>query len=328
MKKVLITLSLFIPFFVFAQEVKKDYHETFDVDEGSVLNLKHGDGDVTVTPWDRDVIDITVRYRAEFKTYGFGSKRDFEVEFRQSGDDVYVLGKERGSGVTIGVHSSRRFEYSYKIKAPKYVELNFSGDDGEISIRDWKGNIECNLDDGDIDLQNIQAKRTKINGEDGNIRIEALNSELFIDLDDGDIYLRDCNTPECRITGEDGEINIRDSQGDFDITGDDGDIELLRVKVEKLSIKTNDGDLELDLLETDQIDLDISTDDGNVTMDIERGISADFLLNSDDGKVRVDVPDIKNYEEGKRRKSGEIGRGRGRIRVRTNGGNISMRESR
>lgn len=329
MKKILTILSVLVPFLLFAQEIKKDYHETFDVEKGAVLHLKHGDGDVTVTPWDKDEVDVTVRYRAEFKTIGFGSKRDFEVEFRQSNDDIYVIGKERGrSGVTIGVHTSRRYEYTYKIKAPDYIELDFSGDDGEVMIRDWEANIKCLLDDGDIDLQNIRSNRTKLVTEDGTLRIENLNSELFIESDDGDVYLRDCNSLECRIECEDGEITIRDSQGNFEISTDDGDVELLRILVENLQIKSNDGDLDLDFLKTDRIDVDISTDDGNVSMDIEKGISVDFLLESDDGSVRVNVPDIENYQEGRHRKSGSILGGKGRIRVQSVDGNITMREYR
>ncbi|MCK4410155.1 MAG: hypothetical protein KAW67_08720, partial [Candidatus Eisenbacteria sp.] len=56
-----------------AREIDKDFHKTFDVSEGVVLRLDYDDGDVTITPWDQDVIDVVVRYHADVKAIGFGS---------------------------------------------------------------------------------------------------------------------------------------------------------------------------------------------------------------------------------------------------------------
>ncbi|HDL19511.1 MAG TPA: hypothetical protein ENH29_10685, partial [Bacteroidetes bacterium] len=163
MAKKMVSVVFFSLFFIFssiaAREIKKDFHKSFDVGEGAVLILHHGDGDVTVLPWDKDVIDVTVRYRLEYKSIGIGNRHDFDVEFRQNGEKVYVIGKERGSGISIGVQYSRRYEYTYKIRAPKYVELEFTGDDGDVEIDDRQGNIFLTLDDGNVDLSNIAADK-------------------------------------------------------------------------------------------------------------------------------------------------------------------------
>ena len=319
--------TLFFSFLVSSQEIKKDFHESFSVEKGVVLILKHGDGDVTVNRWDKDVVDITVRYRAEFKIFGIGSRRDFDVEFNQRGNTVYVTGKEKGKGgITIGIQTSRRYEYTYDIKAPGYTELDFRGDDGEVKVEDWYGNIICILDDGNITLRNIQSERMKLQSDDGAIRVDESECELDIKVDDGDIYLENCQTEECRISGDDGEISLRRCSGSFEIGTDDGDINFDRVQAEMLNIKSDAGDIDLRLLKTDRFDLDIYTDDGNVIIELERGISAMFSLDSDDGRIRVDIPDVKNYRERRHQKYGEIYGGKGRIRVRTNDGDIMLRE--
>ena len=41
-------------------EIVRDFNESFEVERGWALRLRHGDGDVTITPWDRDVVEITV----------------------------------------------------------------------------------------------------------------------------------------------------------------------------------------------------------------------------------------------------------------------------
>ena len=46
-----------------AEEINREFHQEFDVQPGMKLVLEHGDGDVTVTPWSQDTLDVEVRYR-------------------------------------------------------------------------------------------------------------------------------------------------------------------------------------------------------------------------------------------------------------------------
>jgi hypothetical protein len=119
------------------KEIKKDYHETFAVQAGDRLHLVHGDGEVNIEPWERDEIDITVVYHTEFSKVGVGSDPDFEVEFRQSGGTVTVIGKEAQT-VVVGFTSRRHYEYSYTIRAPEYLRLDLEGDDGDVQIVKWR----------------------------------------------------------------------------------------------------------------------------------------------------------------------------------------------
>ncbi len=334
MKKRIIFVYAGISTFLFfslalSQEIKKDFHQSYDVEEGVTLHLRHGDGDVTITPWDKDKVDITVRYRATFRIYGIGSTRDFNVDFRQSGDDIYVTGKERNrGGIVIGVQISGRQEYTYDIKAPDYAELDFHGDDGEVKIEDWAGDISCVIDDGDIRIRNIQSEMIKLRSDDGGIRIQDLVGELYINIDDGDVFLADCQTAECRITGDDGEISLRRCKGSFQLKIDDGDIEFNRVQARSLDIRSDDGDIDISLLKSDRLDVDIISDNGYVIIDLEEGMSATFSLVSDDGRIRVDLPEVENFKKGRHHKSGETYGGWGRIKVRTEDGDITLREMR
>ena len=65
-----------------AEEINREFHEAFDVEPGMTLKLKHGDGDVTITPWDQDSLDVQVRYHAKTNTVaGWSSKVDLDVTF-------------------------------------------------------------------------------------------------------------------------------------------------------------------------------------------------------------------------------------------------------
>jgi DUF4097 and DUF4098 domain-containing protein YvlB len=309
-----------------AEKINRDFHESFDVTEGVALHLKHGDGDVTITPWEKDVVDVEVHYRAEVKSVGIGGKLRFDVEFRQTKDAIYVTDNERSSG-SIGFRSVKKYEHTYTIRAPKYVELDLEGEDGDVRIEKWQGKIYCDLEDGDVELEDISSPKTQIRLEDGDLNVDGLQGDLSIHGEDGDIVIRECKTSQCRMDLEDGDITIKSSEGDFEISVSDGDVALDRVRARMLDVNAEDGDLDLYLLKTDQMDADITADDGDITVDLEPGTSVAFSVVTDEGRIRTDLPDANFSSKKRRRVSGEIRGGKGRIRVRTLEGNITFRES-
>jgi DUF4097 and DUF4098 domain-containing protein YvlB len=310
-----------------ASKIDKYFHESFDVQKGCTLQLRHGDGDVTITPWEKDVLDVEVRYRAEVKALGIGGKHRFDVEFKRTGSVIHVIGRETSSS-SIGFHHYKLHEYTYTIRAPEYLELTLDGDDGDVDIQDWQGKIECTLEDGDVELRNIFSPETNVDLEDGDLRIDGLEGNLLVDGEDGDVVLVDAKTPQCRIRLEDGDLTIRRSEGDFEIDVSDGDVDLDRVRAGMLELSAEDGDLELDLLKVDPIDLDIRSYDGDVTVNLDPGISAAFSIDTRDGRIRADLPGARDLKKGRGELSGRIGTGEGRIYIRTADGNVTLRESR
>ncbi len=310
-----------------AKDINKDFHQTFDVKQGDTLRLRHGDGNVRLTPWDKDIIDVKVRYRADIDAIGIrlGPKDDFNVEFRQSGSTVYVTGRETSRG-TIGFYNKKQYEYFYDIHSPDYIRLDLVGDDGNVDISDWAAEIDCRIDDGDITMKNINGDRTIIRGEDGEIEIDVLTGNLTIEVDDGDVYLKACDVTSCRLEGNDGDIEIIESKGSFDITVDDGNVTMRRISASVLIMRAEDGDIDLDLLSGETLDADIRTDDGDVTIDLERGFSLSFHVSADDAEyIRLELDDIENYREDRTSKSGRLGAGDGRMKIQTADGDITIK---
>jgi len=275
-----------------AKEINKEFHQSFDVKSGDSLHLRHGDGDVRLIPWKKNIIDVKVRYRADIDVVGIrlGRKHDFDVEFRQTENTVYVTGKEESSA-TIGYQNKNVYEYVYEIHSPEYVQLDLDGDDGNVNIESWKAEIECRIDDGDINLRNIVGEKITIWGEDGNVEIDNLTGDLTIKVDDGDLILNACETTRCRLEAE-------------------------------------DGDLDLDLLAVEMFEADIKTDDGDVTVDLAKVFSTSFYASADDADyIRIELDDIEDYKEDRISKSGSIHGGKGRMMIRTADGNITIKEN-
>ena len=311
-----------------AEEINKEFHQSFDVKRGDSLRLRHGDGNVRLIPWEKNIIDVNVRYRADIDVFGIrlGRKHDFDVEFRQTANTVYVTGRE-ASSATIGYQNQNVYEYVYEIHSPDYIQLDLDGDDGDVSIENWKAEIECRIDDGDINLRNIGGEKTTIWGEDGNVEIDNLTGDLIIKVDDGDIHISGCETMRCQLEAEDGNITISRSKGSFDIGVDDGDITLQQIEADRLDIRAEDGDIDIDLLAVERFEADIKTDDGDVTIDLEKGFSTSFYVSADDADdIRIELDDVEDFKEDQSSKSGSIHGGEGRMKIRTADGNITIKE--
>lgn len=309
-----------------AKEIDRDFHQSFEVGEGVRLDLRHGDGDVTIEPWDKDVIDVTVRYRADVARVGFGGDPDFDVEFTEGDDFVRVVGRTTPVGPSVFL-IVRRYEYSYTISAPPYVKLDIEGDDGDIEISGWRAEIDCMIDDGDVALRDVDSEMTRLSFEDGDISISGLSGDLRLSGDDGDVHMVDCLTPHAKIEVFDGDVTASRCRGEFSVEAEDGDVMLDLMQSSTVRVRVEDGDVDIELGDAEFGDIDVGTEDGDVAITLQQESSFSFLITMDDGDVRVEVPDRERFEESEHSVSGVIRGGRGYIRIRTEDGNVLLREA-
>lgn len=308
-----------------AEEINREFHQSFGAPEGTVLRIEHGDGNVEVEPWEKAEIDVLVIYRGDLRTIGIGTSLGFEVKFSKVGNTVHVVGNESG-GVTIGIRYKDLEEYVYRVRAPSYVVLELEGDDGDVAISDWKGDIEIFSDDGNVYLSNITAATTSLELEDGDVDIAKLSGNLFLTMDDGSAVILESDMNRARLRSEDGDITLKQCEGNFDVELDDGDIRFIQVRVGNGTLRTEGGDLDLNLLDHPGMDLDVQTEDGSVWIDLEEGMSVAFSVQSDDGRLNLDLSEVAGLRRDDHRVSGSIHGGKGKIRVQTDEGEITIRE--
>jgi DUF4097 and DUF4098 domain-containing protein YvlB len=306
-----------------ARMIDKNYHETFDVEEGIKLILLHGDGDVVITPWDQDVIDVKIRYHANVTSVGFGVEVDFNADFKQAGDAVIVKGSEGGTAGIFFLRSTNEYEYTYTISAPSYVILELRGDDGDVELSGWRAGVDCELDDGDVSMDGVVGG-IEIDLEDGDVKLTGLVGELAVRGDDGDVTVSESTLKHAFFSLEDGSIDVMDSAGQFEVTVDDGDVDFRRVTAGIVDIRGNDGDVDLDLKVDAEAHINVATDDGDVTMRLSGELSFDYLVTMDDGDVDIHLDGVTDTETDDHRVSGTVGGGAGHVRVRTSDGDVTI----
>jgi hypothetical protein len=310
-----------------AERIERNYHETFDVKSGDKLHLDFGDGDVVIEPWDENKLDVVVRYDAEQKTIGVGRNESFEVDFRQSGSTVHVIGREGGTA-GIGFFHHRVHEHVYEVRAPAHLILDLEGEDGDVEIEGWEGEISIRAEDGDVELTGIESPSTDLQIEDGDVSIDRLSGQLKFSGEDGDLRVSDCSLADGRIRLEDGDATFSRCEGSARFDLDDGNLALERFRPDGIQVRTEDGDVELDFLASSAMDVEVRTGDGDVFVDLASDSSASFRVDTGDGGIRIDMPSAVDVSKRSSKASGQLGSGDGRLQIETDDGTVVLREGR
>ncbi len=317
----LFSIMLTVP--ALAKTIDKNIRKTFDVGEGASLYLKHGDGEVEVTSWDKDVVDISIVYHAVFTGIQTLRPNDFEVEFERRRDQISVIGREPS---VIGIGSRRVREYKYTVKAPPYVVLELEGVDGDVSIVDRANDVTVSTVDGDVQLYNVTAENVRVHSIDGDLELEGISAVINCRTIDGKIQLADLDNVECHVKTIDGDISIEKGGGDFTLRAVDGDIDASYLSPGRLEINTSDGKIDLDLLNVDDMQAKIKTGDGNVRIRLQEGASVTLVIKTGDGRIRTDLSPVADLQTDDDYFSGAINGGSGLLEVRTGDGNVEIIE--
>jgi len=205
--------------------IEHHFNRTFDVGEGTRLVLEHEDGNVSITPWDKEILEAEIHYRAEVIR---GQAPEFHLETHQEANEVRISGRwQRTSTQPFAV---RELENRYTIRAPRHLDLEIGGEDGDVRIQGWSGRVTIQTEDGAVDIQDIESPSLQIRMEDGGLKLSrARVPEIKVKSEDGNLELELLrqDSLDCRIRGEDGRVRVRLEAGSsvrFSVSTDEGKI--------------------------------------------------------------------------------------------------------
>jgi hypothetical protein len=289
-----------------AKEISRDFHERFEVAEGAKLVLRHGDGDVQVTTWDQDAVEVDVVYRGRFTMVGAGKEPDFSVEFEQSGNVIRVTGRE-GDVAMVGIYLSMDVaEHRYTIRAPAWLAVDTRGEDGSVRIVGLRGEVRCHL-------------------EDGSLRAERITAAVDVTTEDGSVQLADVKASDGSVSVADGDVRLERCSGTWSVRTEDGGVDLHEHRSGRLEVRSVDGSVHVQLVAGDAPEVDVESEDGSVEVEVGEGISTAFLLTAEDGLIGIEAPGAQRLAQDTGRAYGELGDAEGEVRIRTVDGSITLR---
>ncbi|KAA3617981.1 MAG: hypothetical protein DWQ05_08005 [Calditrichaeota bacterium] len=174
---------------------------------------------------------------------------------------VRVRVQESEAFIRVSSHGPSNTEVAYIIHVPNKISVTCRTDDGKIKIENVDGAHDLRTEDGDIYLHQIQGK-IRARSDDGEVQFSGKLENLDVSTEDGNI------------------IGSFEPEGSTFIKTDDGDVELEIVTDEEnepaIYIRTDDGRVHSDFpvwtershmrQSSKKVKFDVRTNDGNVRL--------------------------------------------------------------
>ncbi len=341
-KSVLFLILALVTNLMFGQsELRKEIKKTFDLSNGGALYLENKYGDVHISGWEKDAIQIEVNIEAKGKNESKAKELldRLNPSIIATNRQIIIkseIVKKETSFINRYINKIDPFKkanaiISYKIHLPKHAEIDVYNKYGDIFISNWKGKLKAEVEYGSINSKETLSN-SKINIRHGDVNLETIiNSTIKAK----EALLSITFGKDLKINSNGSEINIGTMEG-LDLTSNKDKIEintvngifgsieystvLFRNIENRINLDLNSA--ELKVLKLNKIPtINISQTESEVYLNISE---TNFAFNAklEQGVLRIPKT-MKNIESDvldKRRKLREISASYGGVRI----GNIAF----
>ncbi|MGD9140633.1 MAG: DUF4097 family beta strand repeat-containing protein [bacterium] len=252
-------LTLIVAVLMLAVPVRSDtdLERSFDVESGQTLTVElDTGGDISITGWDKQVVDVKVIYHEK-------DKERIEVDMRRVGSGVDI-----SSDIEIGWGDTYRYAPDLEIMVPLKFNLDLHTMGGEIEIDNVEGEISGMTMGGDLDLKylkgdialktmggDITCRDSDLDGSvstmGGKVLMRNLVGNVKGSSMGGHVIYENVTSRDGKTTGDvvnittmGGDINVNVAPKGAKVSTMGGDIEI-RSAGEFVKAKTMGGDIEI-----------------------------------------------------------------------------------
>ncbi len=221
----------------------EEWNKSFSITGRPELRVETSDAHIHVDTWDQNKIEA----RVSSDKWGFG-QGGIQVHDHQTGNLV-ELEVRFPHGVHIMNFGSRRTVI--EIHMPREAKVRLHTGDGEIRLRDVKGEVD-------------------IESSDGRLEVEGVEGEL-------------------RAHSGDGHVRVKGRFDSLDVSTGDGPIEAEALPGSTIgrgwNLKTGDGSVSLTVPENFAADVTLHTGDGHITLDLPVSVEGKYESSSIHGRI-------------------------------------------
>jgi hypothetical protein len=259
--------------------------EPFKLDRGGKVSITNHSGEITITGWDRDTIEVTAR-----------------VEERPDPVRIRVRGDSRSAIISVPAEV-RRFggEVYLGVKLPRYAEIESAEThNGDLSVTDIDGAVSVSAAHGDILANRIGSLRVET--RNGDVSVRGVKNSLVVRSLNGDVDTADIGG-SVEIAATSGDINVQNVGANVRANSASGDIQVACAK-NRVEVNTASGSLALSGIGGD---VDGTTASGSVIFRGQIRANGRYTLKSLSGEVEMFIqPDPPGFTATLTTYSGEI----------------------
>lgn len=274
---------------------ERKYERNFPVKDGGEVIVEADAGTVTIEPWDKQEVGITV------EILGSDSRAEkYKVEFSQEGNTVKVIGtfgKKKFFNWNLG-----DLDVMYTINTPKSFNATVNTAGGNVNVKDLTGRMELNTSGGNVVTESVTGD-VFLSTSGGDVEANNITGNVSAETSGGDV----------RVESVTGNVKANTSGGDVTIRNADGIVKG----------GTSGGDVRV-TLSSDVKGVDVETSGGSIEIAMKEGTGADIEAETTGGSVDCDFPVTVRGKVRESELHGKINGGGNTIRASTTGGDIRI----
>ena len=315
---------LFLSSISFSVEVKKTYEKTFRIDPGGHITVNGDEGFIKVDSWDKPEVHLkwTKQVWGKNKKQAEELLDQIEIRINHTGNRLYVKIIEPRHNRNFSFwdifdpdtwsnHNFRSPVVDFELTVPREINLSFSNDEGDVTVNSIIGDVDIEVDEGDIEISDVIFDDIQLFADEGDITGINLKNEsgtITMEVDEGEITLDDVVTRRLRLNCDEGDATFNN------------------FSCGSCNISTDEGDIELDILLQKNCRYQINTDEGNVYFYLPDNPDVRFDLETEEGSIRTDFDlKIKKRDDGQRCHD-SLRNGSSLIKANTDEGYITVRK--
>lgn len=311
-------------------EKSKKVSKTFQVNKGATLSISNKFGNVDVTTWNKNTIEIDVNITVKGNDLDKVEDRlkEVEIEFASNSSLVEaktILGTKKNSWGWWSKRNKINYEINYTVKMPVTNNANLNNDYGNITLDKLEGEANINCDYGKIIIGDLKGNNTNINLDyckgssvksmkNGSLNLDYTTLEVdnseSIKLNSDYSNLSFNKAKSITFNTDYGNIKANDVS---QITGN-GDYTTIKVGTLRNNLKINSdyGRISIESLAKGFESVDIKSEYASIKIGVNSGVSFDFIVDLQFAGFRKGNAELfksieknnKKYYEGKYNKGG------------------------
>ena len=301
--------------------------KSFQVKPGGKLILETDIGSIEVLSRNTNTLEVEVIQEAKTASSSRAERilEDFEVSFRQSGDNVYVTGEyRRGSLSRFWNNIGRYIRVKFQVTVPQEFNVDLKTKGGSISVNDLKGDVQSKTSGGSLAFSRIDGPvygRTS----GGSIRLTSCSGNADVKTSGGSITLGDVNGDVTAHTSG-GSIKVGKAKGSVDVHTSGGGIHVEEAWG-AIKAHTSGGSITAHISDQPESDCSLTTSGGSITVHLADKIGLDLNARASGGRVYTEFPVMVSGEINKSSLKAKINDGGPQFYLYTSGGSIYIRKA-
>lgn len=263
---------------------RESINETKKVSADGFVSIQVTRGDLKITGWDRDEIEVTGLLDEQTREFIFevhGEETEIKVRLPR-----HLSGWSMNSGSDL------------KIFVPVGTSVDVRGVSTDIDIRNLQAGVEITDVSGDLTVSNIDrgVDLTTVSGEislrnaTGRIRVRTVSGEIESSNAAGPGTYRSVS----------GSIDVRDGGSEIDLETVSGEIDVSAREILELSGNTVSGDIDITVSLSAEATVDLRTISGSIDLGLFSDINARFTVETGSGgqirnRLTKDKPKTSRY---------------------------------